>query len=77
MSYVMGKSTTAKDYPMNVDQVITKRQLADFLAVSTRTIENLVRDHRLWHRKTNGMVRFHFGDVLTQFQKEFLIRPLD
>lgn len=70
---VSGKFVAAEEHLGNVDCVLTKVQLADFLSVSTRTVENLIRDHRLWHRKKGGMVRFHLGDVLVQLDKEFRV----
>jgi excisionase family DNA binding protein len=69
--FVTGRLVIAGQRLENVDRVLTKVQLAGFLSVSTRTIENLIRDHGLWHRKTNGMVRFHLGDVLVQLDNEF------
>ena len=74
---VSGKFVVAEEHLGNVDRVLTKMQLADFLSISTRTIENLIRDHRLWHRKRGGMVRFHLGDVLVQLDKEFRVPTVE
>jgi excisionase family DNA binding protein len=73
IQFVSGKPVTAEQSLEKVDHVLTKTQLADFLSVSTRTIENLMRDLRFWHRKTGGMVRFHLADVLLQLDKEFRV----
>lgn len=74
---VSGKFVVAEEHLGKVDRVLTKVQLADLLSVSTRTIENLIRDHRLWHRKTGGMVRFHLSDVLVQLNKEFRVPTVE
>src|SRR5208283_1369265 len=50
MQFVTGKIVTAEQILENLDRVLTKAQLADFVFVSTRTIENLMRDLRFWHR---------------------------
>jgi len=50
---VAGKFATAEQILGHIDQVLTKVQLAEFLSVSTRTIDNLISDRRFWHRK-NG-----------------------
>jgi len=60
-----------------MDRVLTKAQFADFLSVSTRTIENLTRDRRLWHRKTGGMMRFHLGEALIQLDNEFRVAAVE
>jgi excisionase family DNA binding protein len=73
MQFLTGKPVTAEQSLENVDCVLTKPQLADFLSVSTRTIENLMRDRRFWHRKTGGVVRFHLPDVLVQLNNEFRV----
>jgi len=75
--FVSGKFVVAEELLGNVDRVLTKAQLADFLSVSARMIENLIRDHRLWHRKIGGMVRFHLGDVLVQLDKEFRVPTVE
>ena len=72
-----GKSMAAKELLENMDRVLTKAQFADFLSVSTRTIENLTRDRRLWHRKTGGMMRFHLGEALIQLDNEFRVAAVE
>ncbi|MGA2248476.1 MAG: helix-turn-helix domain-containing protein [Verrucomicrobiota bacterium] len=61
----------------NIDRVLTKAQLAAFLSVSTRTVEHLMRDRRLWHRKTGRMVRFLLRDVLVQLDKNFRVPTVE
>jgi len=73
MRFVTGKIVTAEQILENLDRVLTKAQLADFLSVSTRTIENLMRNRRFWHRRTCGLVRFHLADVLVQLENEFRV----
>ncbi len=56
-----------------LNRILTKRELADFLAVSTRTIETLVRKHGLWRRRIGRQVRFSLAEVLTQLMSTYRV----
>ncbi len=55
------------------NRILNKADLARFLNLSTRSVEHLVLDKRLWHRKTGRIVRFHLGDVLRQLANNFRV----
>lgn len=71
LQFVTGKFVNSENILGHKDLVLTKAQLADFLCVSIRTIDNLIRSRSFWHRKTGGAVRFHLSDVLVQLNRQF------
>ena len=56
-----------------LNQVLTKRELAEFLTVSTRTIELLVKRHGFWRRRIGSSVRFARQDVLEQLTSTYRV----
>jgi excisionase family DNA binding protein len=77
LQFVTGTIVTAENILGHMDIVLTKAQLADFLSVSIRTIDNLIRNRSFWHRKTRGIVRFRLADVLMQLDNEFRVAAVE
>ena len=73
LELVSGKLVLPESIVPDVDRVLTKAELARFLGVSQRTVEHLMRDHGLWHRKVGRSVRFLLADILTQLANNFRV----
>lgn len=56
----------------DVRRTLTKPELADFLCISSRSVERLM-DRALWRRQVGRSVRFLLGDVLLQLKDEFRV----
>ncbi|MFM8469172.1 MAG: helix-turn-helix domain-containing protein [Limisphaerales bacterium] len=50
--------------------LLTKREIAAYLRVTTRTVENMTRDGRLVCIRIGRTVRFHLGDVLDHLRRQ-------
>ena len=70
---VNGRHISPAQVVGELDRVLTKRELARFFVVSTRTIENLIRIHGLWRRRIGRQVRFSLADVLAQFMSTYRV----
>lgn len=77
---VSGRHTSPTQIVGDLDRVLTKKEAAKFLVVSTRTIEQLVRKHGLWRRRIGRTVRFSLVELLTQlttiYKVPAAIRPM-
>jgi excisionase family DNA binding protein len=75
LEYMSGKPVFPEQTIQDVRRTLTKAELADFLRVSSRSVEHLVRNRGLWRRRVGRSVRFLLGDVLLQLADEFRVAP--
>jgi hypothetical protein len=73
MEFVTDKLVMPEQLIRDQNRILNKVELARFLNLSTRSVEHLVIEKRLWHRKTGRIVRFHLGDVLIQLATNFRV----
>ena len=73
LEFVSGKPVFPEQIIQDVRRTLTKAELADFLRVSSRSVEHLVRNRGLWRRCVGRSVRFLLGDVLLQLADEFRV----
>jgi excisionase family DNA binding protein len=73
LEFMSGKPVFPEQVIQNVQRTFTKAELADFLRVSTRSVEHLVSNRGLWRRRVGRSVRFLLGDVLLQLADEFRV----
>ena len=72
LEFMSGKPVFAEQNVTDVRRTLTKAELADFLHISSRTVEHLV-NRGLWRRRVGRSVRFFLGDVLLQLADEFRV----
>ena len=73
LEFVSGKPVFPEQIIEDVRRTLTKAELADFLRVSSRSVEHLVRNRGLWRRRVGRSVRFLLGDVLLQLADQFRV----
>lgn len=71
--FISGKPVFLETVIPNAHQVLKKVELATFLGLSIRTVEHLILNQGLWHRKTGRLVRFLLSDVLMQLVNNFRV----
>ena len=70
---VSGRHTSPAQVVGELDRVLSKREVAKFFVVSTRTIEKLVRRHGLWRRRFGRKVRFSLAEILDQLASKYRV----
>jgi excisionase family DNA binding protein len=56
----------------------TKKQVADFLHVSSRTVENMMFRHQLpFFRLNKRLVRFRREDILEHLQRNYRVNAME
>jgi excisionase family DNA binding protein len=71
--FLTGKHVLPEAVLGDTNRILTKADLARFLAVSERTVEHLTAKHHLWHRKIGRCVRFRMHDVVDQLTQSFRV----
>jgi excisionase family DNA binding protein len=73
LEFMSGKPVFPEQIIQDVRRTLTKAELAGFLGISSRSVEQLVRNRGLWRRCVGRSVRFLLGDVLLQLADEFRV----
>jgi excisionase family DNA binding protein len=73
IEFVSGKPVFPEQVIRDQQRTLTKTELADFLRVSIRTVEQLILTHGLWRRRVGRTVRFLLADVLHQLANDFRV----
>ena len=73
LEFISGKPVLPEHIILNTQHTLTKQELAGFLGVSTRTVEQLIGTHGLWRRQVGRTVRFLLADVLMQLAQRFRV----
>lgn len=60
---------TSDSPPENFNRLVTKKEVAQFISVTTRTIEVMVRDGRIPVIRLGRTVRFSLADVLEHIRR--------
>jgi hypothetical protein len=72
LEFMSGKPVFPEQIIEDVQRTLTKAELADFLCVSSRSVEHLV-NRVLWRRRVGRSVRFFLADVLLQLAEQFRV----